>query len=83
MAMDFVKTFNSGCKSINPGTFMVAEDSTNMPGTTKAVEEGGLGFDYKWDMGSPVTAVWVCSTYGGASLPRARCDVSSILTISQ
>ncbi|MDO4796490.1 MAG: 1,4-alpha-glucan branching protein GlgB [Coriobacteriales bacterium] len=51
MAMDFVKTFNSGCKSLNPGTFMVAEDSTNVPGTTKAVEEGGLGFDYKWDMG--------------------------------
>ncbi len=51
MAMDFVKTFNSGCKSLNPGTFMVAEDSTNVPGTTKAVEQGGMGFDYKWDMG--------------------------------
>ncbi len=51
MAMDFVKTFNSGCKSLNPGSFTVAEDSTDVPGTTRAVEQGGLGFDYKWDMG--------------------------------
>ena len=51
MAMDFVKTMNAGLKSLNPGTFTVAEDSTDVPGTTRSVAEGGLGFDYKWDMG--------------------------------
>ena len=51
MAMDFLKTMNAGLKSLNPGVFLVAEDSTDVPGTTKPVAEGGLGFDYKWDMG--------------------------------
>lgn len=51
MAVDFVKTFNSGLRSLNPGVFTVAEDSTSLAGTTRPVEEGGLGFDYKWDMG--------------------------------
>ena len=50
-AVDFVKTFNNGLRSLNPGIFTVAEDSTNLAGTTKPVESGGLGFDYKWDMG--------------------------------
>ncbi len=50
-AVRFVKTMNSGVKSLNPGVFLVAEDSTDLAGTTKPTEEGGLGFDYKWDMG--------------------------------
>ncbi|MDO4807608.1 MAG: 1,4-alpha-glucan branching protein GlgB [Coriobacteriales bacterium] len=51
MATDFVKTFNNGLRSLNPGCFTVAEDSTSLAGCTKPVEQGGLGFDYKWDMG--------------------------------
>lgn len=47
----FIKRLNAGAKSLNPGTFTVAEDSTDYKGTTKPVEQGGLGFDYKWDMG--------------------------------
>ena len=51
MAVNFVKTMNSGLHSLNPGCFTVAEDSTSLAGCTMPIEEGGLGFDYKWDMG--------------------------------
>lgn len=50
-AVDFIKTMNSGLKKLDPGCILAAEDSTNFAGTTRPVSEGGLGFDYKWDMG--------------------------------
>ena len=50
-AVDFIKVMNRDLKENNPGCILIAEDSTNYSGTTKAVNDGGLGFDYKWDMG--------------------------------
>ncbi len=50
-AIDFIKVMNMGLKQRNPGVMLIAEDSTHYPGVTKPVEAGGLGFDYKWDMG--------------------------------
>ena len=50
-AVDFIRYMNQGLKGINPGCLLAAEDSTNFPKVTAAIEEGGLGFDYKWDMG--------------------------------
>ena len=50
-AMSFIRRLTSGARSLNPGALMIAEDSTNYRGTTRPVEQGGLGFDYKWDMG--------------------------------
>lgn len=50
-AVDFIKVMNKGLKRENPGCMLIAEDSTNYPKVTMEVDKGGLGFDYKWDMG--------------------------------
>ena len=50
-AVDFIKVMNRGLKEQNPGCLLAAEDSTNYPKVTVPVDQGGLGFDYKWDMG--------------------------------
>ena len=50
-AVEFLKYMNQGLKARHPDVILAAEDSTSFPGVTKPVEEGGLGFDYKWDMG--------------------------------
>ncbi len=49
--VEFLKKMNSGLKRLYPDTMLIAEDSSAYPGVTKPVSEGGLGFDYKWDMG--------------------------------
>lgn len=50
-AVEFIKYMNQGLKNLNPGCILAAEDSTSYPNVTKSIEQGGLGFDYKWDMG--------------------------------
>lgn len=49
--VEFLKNMNQGLKRLHPTAILIAEDSTTFPGVTKPVEEGGLGFDYKWDLG--------------------------------
>ena len=49
--VDFLRHMNVGLKYLNPGVMLAAEDSTNYHGTTASAFDGGLGFDYKWDMG--------------------------------
>ena len=50
-AVEFLRYMNQGLKERHPSVILAAEDSTSFPGVTKSVKEGGLGFDYKWDMG--------------------------------
>ena len=50
-AVEFIQHMNQRLKADFPSVMLIAEDSTSYSGVTKAVYEGGLGFDYKWDMG--------------------------------
>lgn len=49
--VDFLKKMNDGLHRLHPTAMLIAEDSTSFPKVTAPVEYGGLGFDYKWDLG--------------------------------
>ena len=50
-AIEFVKDLNHVVKERGEGAMVIAEESTAWPDVTKDVEEGGLGFSFKWNMG--------------------------------
>lgn len=50
-AVEFFQHLNAIVHRHFPGIQMIAEESTSFPRVTHAVEEGGLGFDMKWNMG--------------------------------
>jgi 1,4-alpha-glucan branching enzyme len=50
-AIEFFKHINTLILGRNPGALMIAEESTAWPKVTGPVEENGLNFSYKWNMG--------------------------------
>ncbi len=57
-AVEFLKHLNSIFKKQTDGALLIAEESTAWPKITGALDDGGLGFDYKWNMG------WMNDTLG-------------------
>lgn len=50
-AIEFFKHINTLILGRNPGVVMIAEESTAWPKVTGPVEDDGLNFSYKWNMG--------------------------------
>lgn len=50
-ALEFLKHLNSIVKSEKTGAIMIAEESTAWPYLTHDLENNGVGFDFKWNMG--------------------------------
>ncbi|CAA9324468.1 MAG: GH13_9 / GH13_8 / GH13 / GH13_10 / CBM 48 / GH13_36 [uncultured Friedmanniella sp.] len=50
-AVELLQRVNQHNYARKPGVMMIAEESTSWPGVTRAVDAGGLGFGFKWNMG--------------------------------
>ena len=50
-AIDFIKEVNRKMHELHEDVLMIAEESTAWPMITHPIEEGGMGFDLKWNMG--------------------------------
>lgn len=76
-ALDFLRKLNETVFRYFPDTLMIAEDSSAWPGVTSPTYLGGLGFNYKWNMGWMNDALRYMETD-----PSQRSAKHSLLTFS-
>ncbi|WP_345783624.1 1,4-alpha-glucan branching protein GlgB [Fulvimonas sp. R45] len=50
-AVSLLRELNEAIAAEHPGVLAIAEESTAWPGVTRSVDQGGLGFSLKWNMG--------------------------------
>ena len=50
-AIEFLRQMNDAVHKSFPGVLTIAEESTSFAGVTRSPEHGGLGFNFKWNMG--------------------------------
>ena len=78
-AITFMKRMNTKMAELFPSVMLIAEDSSDYPKVTHKVEDGGLGFDYKWDLG------WMNDTlkyFKEDPVYRSNIDIDRKLTFS-
>ena len=74
-AVAFIKKFNDALKQFDPSILSIAEESTTYPLISAPTCDGGLGFDYKWNMG------WMNDTLRYLKTdPYFRGDNSNLIT---
>ena len=75
--INFIKIMNNALKNDHPDCMLIAEDSTDYLNVTVPHDQGGLGFDYKWDLG------WMNDTLDYYSKdPNTRNDLHNDITFS-
>lgn len=75
--VNFLKELNETIRKFYPEVIMVAEDSSPWPNVTKSVSDGGLGFEFKWNMG------WMNDTLKYVEMdPLFRKDHHDLVTFS-